>query len=153
MAAPKGNKYALGNNGGRPPKYSDPAELEKKIEEYFESIQPKWNDESGQLETSDFPSITGLTLFLGFCDKSSLYDYRDHDKKEFSHLIKKAITRIEHHYEKSLNYKSPTGAIFALKNMGWNDRTEVEHSGKMQYSDLTDEEIEERIKNLTFKNA
>ena len=35
MAAPVGNKYALGNNGGRPRIYNTPEELEKKIQDYF----------------------------------------------------------------------------------------------------------------------
>ena len=35
MAAAKGNKYALGNSGGRPPKYNSPEELEDKCIKYI----------------------------------------------------------------------------------------------------------------------
>ena len=36
---------------------------------------------------------------------------------------------VECEYEKRLAGQSPTGAIFALKNMGWKDKSEVEQSG------------------------
>jgi hypothetical protein len=35
----KGNLFSLGNTGGRPPKYDDPAVMEKKIAEYLD-----WED-------------------------------------------------------------------------------------------------------------
>jgi hypothetical protein len=46
--APKGNKNALGNEGGRPPLYSSPKELEERITEYFETAPDK--------KTVPFPS-------------------------------------------------------------------------------------------------
>jgi hypothetical protein len=36
---------------------------------------------------------------------------------------------IESGYEQRLFESSPTGAIFALKNFGWEDRRQNEHSG------------------------
>ena len=42
MAAPKGNLFALGAGGGRPPKYDDPAVLEQKIAEYLE-YEDQWH--------------------------------------------------------------------------------------------------------------
>lgn len=114
MPAPKGNKFALNNNGGRPPIYdeSNPDDIERlkdKCETYFNSLkefQP--------------PTITGLTLHLGFCDKSTLYDYSKN--KVFTHYIKGAITRIEqYHEETTAQGDKCTGNIFILKNMGWHD--------------------------------
>lgn len=129
MAAAQGNKYALGNNGGRPPKFSDVTELDNKIANYFASLEPEASDED-EIPMPIAPTVTGLALFLGFADKSSLYDYRRHENHEFSHCIKRALLVIENHYENRLNYQSPTGAIFALKNMNWSDKSEVEHTGK-----------------------
>jgi hypothetical protein len=124
-AAPKGNKYALGNKGGQPPYYPDPAVMEEVINDYFnECIRNKEN-----------PKITGLVLFLGFCDLSSFYDY---EKKEvFSHIVKRAKTCVAFSYESLLTTSAVGGAVFALKNMGWKDKTEVESNNKHHHTGLT----------------
>lgn len=95
---------------GRPRIYDSVDELDEACEKYFE--------ECGK------PTVTGLTLYLGFADKTTLYDYRD--RAEFSHSIKKALTRIENYHESRLSENNVTGAIFALKNMGWRDKVEQE---------------------------
>lgn len=117
MGAPKGNQYALGNTGGKPPKFKDPKELENKISEYFEYV----NQTEDEIIT-----IVGLALFLGFADKKSLYDYVK--KKEFSYSIKRALSIVEKNYEKRLSNQTCTGAIFALKNMGWEDRQSIDQT-------------------------
>lgn len=127
MAAPKGNIFAIGNNGGRPPEFKTEEELHDSILEYFEGKGPQYDDDD-VFTHYDCPTVTGLALYLGFCDRQSLYDYGN--KEEFSCIIKRARTCIENHYENSLNGKSSTGAIFALKNMGWADRTEITHNDK-----------------------
>lgn len=98
---------------GRPRIYESVEELEKECDDYFSGC--------------DKPTVTGLTLYLGFADKTTLYDYRD--RAEFSHPIKKALTMIESYHERRLSENNVTGAIFALKNMGWKDKQEVEQSG------------------------
>lgn len=129
MSAPKGNKFALGNSGGRPSKYDSPEQLEKKCEEYFEQFTEQ------DADSPNYPTVTGLALFLGFCDRQSLYDYRE--KQEFSAIIKRALLVVENHYEYRCNFQSPTGAIFALKNMGWKDKNEVDHTSKGEAISLT----------------
>lgn len=98
---------------GRPALFKSPDELDELISNYFEDEKK--------------PTITGLCLFLGFESRQSFYAYEN--KPEFSYTIKKARTRIENTYEKMLHTNNVTGAIFALKNFGWLDKTEVEHSG------------------------
>lgn len=116
MAAPKENKYAVGNDGGRPPLFKDANTLKSAIDEYFE-IEPQ-------------VTITGLALHLGFESRQSLYDY---EKDEvFSYIIKKARLQVENEYEKKLSGNNVAGAVFALKNMGWRDKQELEHTGNMQ---------------------
>ena len=96
----------------RPRMYKTPEELDDVLEAFF-------NDEA------NYPlTITGLALELGFSDKSSIYDYEK--IPEFTHSIKRARMRVENSYEKALNKQSTSGAIFALKNFGWSDKTEVE---------------------------
>lgn len=108
MAVQKENKYALGcAKNGRPPMYDDPNKLEKKINDYFKQEDEKY-------------TITGLCLFCGFESRQSFYEYEN--KEEFTYIIKRARMLIENMYEQRLQTNAPTGAIFALKNMGWEDR-------------------------------
>lgn len=108
MGAPKGNKFAIGNNGGRPPIFETPEDMETKCLEYFQQC----------IKNDEKPTITGLTLFVGFCSRASWDDYKE--KKEFSYVIKRAKLTVENSYETS----ATTFDMFALKNMGWKDKSE-----------------------------
>ena len=94
---------------GRPPKFSDPEALDKLVDGYIEASKA----EGVPL------TITGLALYLGFCDKCSIYEYQE--KAAFTHSIKRARLLVENGYEMGLHSKSVTGSIFALKNFGWSD--------------------------------
>jgi hypothetical protein len=100
---------------GRPPLYSSPEEMQTVLDLFF--------------ATETKPTITGVAIALGFESRQSFYDYEE--KPEFTYIIKKARLRVENGYEKQLYEGAPTGAIFALKNMGWKDKSEVENSGTM----------------------
>lgn len=101
-------------NRGRPPLYSTPEEMQEKIQEYF--------DDCGEQ-----PTITGLCLHLGFESRQSFYDYQE--KPLFTYTIKRARLMIENEYEKAgLTAKSPVFHIFALKNLGWKDKQELDHT-------------------------
>ena len=115
---------------GRPPYYTNPEEMESVIDSYFAECK----------ETKEPVTITGLTLYLGFCSRDTFYEYEK--KPEFTDSIKKARLRVESEYEKKLHSQSVTGSIFALKNFGWKDKTEVESSGSLTINwqeTLTDE--------------
>lgn len=105
-----------GKGAGRPPKYETVKALQEAIASYFE----------GNLT---HPTITGLVLHLGFADRHSFYAYEN--IKKFSHTIKRSRTMIENFYETELMGDSRSGAIFALKNFGWSDKQEIEHSGQI----------------------
>ena len=145
MGAPKGNTNAKGcTTSGRPSIFKSPEELEEKINEYFEYIQGEKDGEqqvtlskNGVIETRtepkwirepEPPTITGLALFVGFGGKSTMYDYIN--KVEFSEPLKRAVSYVEKSYELALRNNSCTGAIFALKNMGWMDSQTIEHATK-----------------------
>lgn len=118
MAAPVGNRFALGNEGGRPAHYDKPEDLYNKIIDYFKWVE---EDNKGRI------SITGLCLYLGFESRKSLFDYEE--REEFSTLIKRARLAVENYYEEKLTAMSFGGSIFALKNMNaefWKDKTEQE---------------------------
>lgn len=143
---------------GRPAYFDTEIELQAKIDEYlvwlqgdFKDVQKR--DEEGDpyteriyLRHPEQPTITGLAIYLGFESRQSIYDYEKNG--EFSYTIKRARLFIENAYEKELLGKGVTGAIFALKNFGWADKQEVDHTTKGQsfndkadLSKLTDEEL------------
>jgi len=112
------------------------AELSDRIERYFLSIKgepgpeekprlknrKKESPEVIRITTdnkTDPPLLTGLALFLGF---PSLQEFEAYEQKGvYKKILQEARLRIACEYEKKLHKPSPTGAIFALKCMGWND--------------------------------
>lgn len=149
MPAPKGNKYAEGNNGGAPPYFDDSnpedvKKLSRLCEEYFEYIKGETrdvkvgNEEEGNVEwitetirDSEPPTVTGLTLHLGFESKTTLYNYAK--KQVFLNPIKRALTKIEKYHEIATSMGDKcTGNIFILKNFGWEDKVQQEHSGEIK---------------------
>lgn len=125
MAAPIGNKYALGNSGGRPATFETPEALLQEVMNFFDYCK----------EQNVKATITGLALFLGFSSRSSLDDYTNRSE-EFSFIIKRAKLAVENSYELS----GQTIDIFALKNMGWKDTQEFKHEvpGFMNIDPLAD---------------
>jgi len=127
------------NPVGRPPLYKSAQELQKKIEDYFKNgvtlrkvfIGPP---NKRRLELIPVPTISGLVLYCGFADRHSFYDLEK--IPEFSHTIKRARTFIEKEYEEQLHTNNATGAIFALKNFGWQDKTELEHTGEIKFTQM-----------------
>lgn len=111
-AAPKGNRFALGNTGGRPPKYETVEELLNKAQEYFD------------IETTTTgvckPTISGLVFHLGFKDRQSFRDTRERGE-EFSCAVDRMLTFIESCYEKNLHGFAWAGSCFALKNINSKD--------------------------------
>ena len=112
------------NKVWNPPKYKTPIELENKVNEYFISGYRKKKINNPDWTSTEVPQITmtDLAIFLWFESRQSLYDYWK--KEKFSYIIKRATLFIEREYEERLSWQSPTGAIFALKNMWWKDKIE-----------------------------
>ncbi|WP_462266062.1 terminase small subunit [Mucilaginibacter sp.] len=63
------------------------------------------------------PTLSGLAHFLGFESRKAFEAHAARSK--YTRLLRRARLKIEAEYEKKLHYQSSTGAIFALKNMGW----------------------------------
>jgi hypothetical protein len=117
---------------GRPLKWETVEELEQQINKYFEETpEQRW-------------TITGLALALD-TSRETLINYSD--RPEYFDTINKAKLMVENAYEIDLREKGHAGNIFALKNFGWKDKTEVDatiNQGKLtslldQFND-TDEE-------------
>jgi hypothetical protein len=119
--------------GGRPKKYETEDAMLERVDAYFVHIKGEVRKDQEGKQTNEWKrypepaTITGLALFLGFESRQSIYDYELDG--EFSYIIKNARLRVECEYEKRLTTaQSATGAIFALKNMGWKDKSELEHT-------------------------
>lgn len=145
MSAPKKTKRkAKGDEKkvGRPLIIKNSAEMDRLVDEYRAQC----------LADKEPVTLTGLILHLGLSSRQSLDDYGK--RPEFIDSVKRAKLIVECEYEKRLANVSPTGAIFALKNMGWSDRQEHEHSGPnggpIQHKDMTDEELRQELARLGF---
>lgn len=144
MGFQKGNKYSIGNNGGRPRIYKNPRQLAKEVNSYFEYIKGEyktekkrvWDEDQQKRVTKDVttcirPSepatITGLVLYLGFAHRQSLDDYEK--QSEYSDIIRRARTRVANAYEQKLHEGKAQGSMFALKNInGWRDNQDIQLS-------------------------
>lgn len=102
---------------GRPRKIATPEEFDDLVEGYLAKCEA-----DGEPVT-----LTGALLHLGLYSRTSLLDYEGYEG--FSEPVKRLRALVAQEYEKRLHGNSPTGAIFALKNMGWSDKQELEHSG------------------------
>jgi len=122
--------------GGRPLKFPTPNDLQIAVDVYFKQTPfEKW-------------TVTGLALILGTKQLVQHYEKRE----GYEEIIRIAKLRIENSYETDLRIKHPTGPIFALKNFGWKDKQEVEHSGGVDVTSrtaaMTKEELEQFVSNL-----
>ena len=96
-------------------KYEKPEDLMDKIEEYFNTTEPK--NQTG----------AGLCMSLGI-SRMTYNNYKNGSNgPEIQEVIMWAQTRLENKYALDLNWKpNPTGPIFALKQLGWRDNQDVE---------------------------
>lgn len=135
------------DKAGRPKIVKTVEELKEGINEYFNSIiKIRFTGEEGNEEQETYfykPSVTGLAIHLGYATRQSIYDNSNRDE-QFSYMIKKAVTFIEQYHEEALDSKNVTGHIFALKNMGWTDKQEIETKDvtkEKDYSKLSVEDL------------
>lgn len=117
------------------------AVLANRIDQYFKHIEGTSHIEQKPANGKD-PTLTaqkvwdrepiaatiaGMALFLGFSSKQEFEAYEVNGKH--AHVLKRGRLRLEAAYESRL-YQTPTGVIFALKTLGWNDKPEVQKSAK-----------------------
>jgi hypothetical protein len=102
---------------GKPRKIKSPEEFEKLATAYFDKCKAE----------NKKATICGLALGLGLSTRTSLDAYLSYEG--FEEVAAAAKMRVEHEYEQRLFSSSPVGAIFALKNMGWQDKQQVDVEG------------------------
>jgi len=118
------------------PKFT-PVELESCIDEYFIYIKGKYRmtkttpkAEGGRPARAkvcerepELATISGLALHLGFSSRE-VFD-KCMRRGKFADILKRGCLRIQAVYESRLHQHSTSGAIFALKSMGWNEKPEL----------------------------
>jgi hypothetical protein len=136
------------NPVGKPPVFSSPEEMQKQIEDYLHNCPDVLTIVTKDGDKIELPKLTssGLAYHIGFASRQSLYDYAKKD--EYSYTIKRAMLFIEKEYEMKLGTGNAAGIIFALKNFGWKDQTEIVQKTEADLSDLTDDELDEQIQKL-----
>lgn len=126
---------------GRPALYNTASDMQIEAEKYFAECESK----------TKRPTITGLCYSLGFESRQSFYDYEENG--EFSYIIKRLRLKVESGYEEALSGNNCAGAIFALKNMGWRDKTEQEITGAMPVVWREERTYETKMPNQSSPNG
>lgn len=118
---------------GHPPIFRTASDLHDAAEAYFLKVK----------DDGDPPTLSGIALELGYCDRQSLYDQAKRGD-EFSCVIKKIRSRINAFHETRLAGDKPTGSIFFLKCHGGQDFREpaARHLvASKRVDDMTEEEL------------
>jgi hypothetical protein len=123
--------------------FSNADDLADRIDGYFRYIQGEYhleptaptktkNTETGtttQVVWDRQPEpalLTGLALFLEFASMNDFVAYEQ--KGRYKKTLRKARLRVEVEYEKKLHMPAPTGAMFALRCMGWADTANAQQA-------------------------
>ena len=103
--------------------------LSNKTSAYFRHIEGKFHINSQTEKDQKIwdrepepATLAGLALFIGFTSRKELEDYEQNG--DFGYVIRRCRLKIEAAYEKKLHQQASSGAVFALKNMGWNDKAD-----------------------------
>lgn len=129
-------------------------ELTLRIDEYFTHIKGKYRmtktppKKEGDKPTRtkvcerepELATISGLALFLGFSSREVFDECMR--KGKFSEILKRGCLRVQAVYESRLHQHSTSGAIFALKSMGWNEKHENKQSDEALLKTLSVKIIE-----------
>ena len=117
-------------------KFKTAPQLVQSIDAYFSHIKGEYKLKTTKstIETTsrkvwtrdpEQPTSSSLALFLGF---DSMENFRIYEQKlRYIKPFNYARLRIEAAYEQLL-FEKPTGAIFALKAMGWKEKPDIKTS-------------------------
>ena len=121
-----------GEGGGRPPLFKSVKELEKCIDKYKQYL----------IDEKKPATMAGLAYYTGI-DRKSLYNYSKKDK--YFPTLKRFVSWILLSWEETAITDGKAGLIFLLKNYGYTDKQEIEHTHIDKYEDMTDEQLVELL--------
>lgn len=156
MAAPKGNKFwLLRSSHGQKPVFTNPDDLREAAYEYFNSVdenplkEQKMSQSKGKLVKRTIPkmqamTIQGLRIFLGI-SKDTWFGYKDQEGfKDVSQEIEDIIWT-----QKFCGAAAGfLNANLISKDLGLVDHTETTIKGHLGLTDLTDDELNAKLKAL-----
>jgi hypothetical protein len=103
--------------GGQPRMFETPEEFDAAFEAYCQDCDDR----------QEKPTMSGLAWFMGFASRQSIWEYRK--KPGFEHVANRAALFVEKGYEQQLAQgRGDGGIVFALKNFGWTDKQDVNHT-------------------------
>jgi hypothetical protein len=110
----RGNLFAVNNNGGAPPIYTNHKDMSDKLAEYLDYedyISTKGKGKGTY-------TIEGAALYLGFASRQSMYDY-EKLSSEFSYTVNRFRLFLTNWNAKKLYWgQTFSGAQFWLRNNG-----------------------------------
>lgn len=163
MAAPKGNQFWKARSShGANPTFDDPEKLWDACQQYFKWVadNPLQAAElvkfQGKYKTANLPkmramTIGGLCLFVGICQKT-WQNYRERvDLLPITTRVDEIIRqqKFEGAAAELLN------ANIIARDLGLSDKKELfgKDGGPIEYADVTDEELDRKIKTLMTENG
>lgn len=112
------------------PKFSSADELDKLVDTFFKQLEGKKRATQKTVAAKTVEpkpaTLTGLALHLGFHSRAQFEQYEKRGK--YAAGLKRARLRIEAIYEKKLHQATFGGAVFALKNLGWVDKSDTKQT-------------------------
>ena len=136
-------KPITGGKVGKPLKYPDPLEFQRKISQYFDwcdsqSKKVVTSAKDGKLVPKPY-TVSGLCVYLQI-DTETLSEYGK--RPLYSEAVKNAKKRIENWLEEAAltGAVNPIFSIFSFKNtFGWSDKQEVKFNGNLALSTVLKE--------------
>ena len=140
--------------------FKNRAELCALVDSYFKYIEGDYRIENKLAKKAEQPGVQKITIreaepatiaslifHLGF---NSREEFDAMEKKgRYSAILKRARLQVEAAYERRLLQPSPTGAMFALKNMGWNEKADTEKTATNIATTLTIKLIESELQPMS----
>ncbi len=121
---------------GKPRKFHTAYDFAVACQEYFNHCK----------EDKQWPTMAGLALAIGFRHRQQLY-HQDLDA-DYKFVLETARLMVEEAYEQRLAGNSVAGPIFALKQMGWADKREVDVNDQRKIQEMSAEVREAKLKGL-----
>lgn len=114
-----------------------------------------FNRDDLRARMEEYTASHDIPILAEFAAENGFYRQQLYEIPEISDAIKRLITKKEANLEKKglENSVNTTMAIFSLKQLGWTDKTEVEHSGSLNVVQLTPAERDARIAELLGRHG
>lgn len=158
MAAPKGNQFwKARTKHGRDKLFADSEALWEACCEYFQWVEdnPLWEDKimSANGEPVSTPmfkmramTLEGLCLFLDISPRS-WHGWRDTKDDDFLRIIER-VDQIIRDQKFSGAAAGLLNANIIARDLGLRDASDVKHSGSVGVHDLSDEELDAKLREL-----